>query len=385
MLAPQPSQPERVEARNRRRERKLWERPTLTPSLGCGPCPQMSICGGLHTRFGLFDCMGHCCNNPKGCSKVCRLKPHDFVQRLREIGGFDLTNTPRGPVIEAPDLPRVAPLIYHGQRRERLYADPAVVLSLHRLLHRATGEPKYGSEVELRTAFGLAPETKIVLTGTDQDPPLERWWAYGSERRAEAIAALRALGVRLVTTPNYSLFVDTPRWDDLHSMKRIALVNAEFLSGGLASALHVNARTDTDMDRWAAFVAAREEITCIAYEFTTGAGRTERREVHARWLARLADQTPRPLKLIVRGGMEILPMLTAAYESVTVIETSAFMKAMKRQRAVLSGNANLSWEFVPTAADAPLDDLFEHNIRLTRDTIELHTAPPLAKTGAVAA
>lgn len=382
---PQPLEPGRIEARNRRRERKLWNRPSLTPSLGCGTCPQQGICGGLQTRLGLFDCMGHCCGEPAECSKVCRLKAQDFVQRVREIGGFDLGTTPRAAVIAAPDLPRAVPMIYHGQRRERLYTGPVVVLSLHRLLHRASGEPKFGSEAELRAAFGLSPETKIVLTGTDQDPPLERWWAYGAERRAAAIAALKTLGVSLVTTPNYSLFVDTPRWDDLHSMKRIALVNAEFLAGGLASALHVNARTDTDVDRWAAFVESREEVNWIAYEFTTGSARVERQEIHARWLAKLARRTSRPLKLIVRGGIEILPILTDAYEAVTVIETSAFMKAMKRQRAILSGNAGLAWEFLPTEAGAPVDGIFEHNVRLTTEAIELLSAPTLAKTGAVAA
>lgn len=385
MLIPEIIDPGRIEARNRRRERKLWNRPTLTPSLGCGTCPQLGICGGLQTRLGLFDCMGHCCDKPAECSKVCRWKAQDFVQRVREIGGFDLGTTPRAPLIAAPGLPRVAPLIFHGQRRERLYTGPAVALSLQRLLHRATGEPKFGSESDLRAAFGLRPETKIVLTGTDQDPPLERWWAYGVERRAAAIAALKTLGVSLVTTPNYSLFVDTPRWDDLHSMKRIALVNAEFLAGGLASALHVNARTDTDLDRWAAFVQPREEINWIAYEFTTGSARAERQEVHARWLARLANRTSRPLKLIVRGGIDILPILTDAYEAVTVIETSAFMKAMKRQRAILSGNAGLAWESVPTEAGAPVDDIFEHNIRLTTEAIELLSAPALLPTGAAAA
>lgn len=385
MLIPGTVETGRVEARNRRRERKLWNRPTLTPSLGCMTCPQQGVCGGLQTRLGLFDCMGHCCGKPDACSKVCRLKAGDFVQRVREIGGFDLGATPKSRVLATPDLPRVAPLIYHGQRRERLYTGPAVVLSLHRLLHRATGEPKFASEAALRAAFGLSDETKIILTGTDQDPPLERWWAYGAETRAAIIAAIKGLGVSLVTTPNYSLFVNTPRWDDLHSMKRIALVNAEFLTGGIASALHVNARTDTDIDRWAAFVRSREEINWVAYEFTTGSARAERQKVHARWLAKLAAGTARPLKLIVRGGIDILPILTDAFEAVTVVETSAFMKAMKRHRAVVSGNAGLAWEFGPTEAGAPVDDLFEHNVRLTTAAIELMSAPPLSKPGAAAA
>jgi hypothetical protein len=240
-----------------------------------------------------------------------------------------------------------------------------------------TGLPKHTSEAALRTEFHLRPKTNIILTGTDQDPPLERWWQYGMEGRRAAIAALRDLGVNMVAVPNYSLFADAPRWDDLHAMKRIALVHAEFLEGGVPAALHVNSRSDRDADRWRSFVRERGEITHLAYEFATGAGRAERRNIHAEWLARIADAAGRPLVLIVRGGVEVLPVLTSAFAHVVWIETSAFMKTMKRQLAVLSGSGRLSWSPILTPANEPLDDLFEHNLRLASETIRMLLAPPL--------
>jgi hypothetical protein len=91
-------------------------------------------------------------------------------------------------------------------------------------------------------------------------------------QRRDAIRALRSLGVTLVTTPNFSLFIDQPRWDDLHSQKRIMIVHEEFLSEGLPAALHVNARTERDWERWTEYIAARPELTHIAFEFATGAG-----------------------------------------------------------------------------------------------------------------
>ncbi|MGH7268007.1 MAG: hypothetical protein ACREMB_24585 [Candidatus Rokuibacteriota bacterium] len=91
----------------------------------------------------------------------------------------------------------------------------------------------------------------------------------------------------LVTTPNFSLFADQPCWDDLHSIKRIALVHEEFLSEGLPAALHINARTDQDWERWRAYVAVRPEVTHIAFEFATGAGRAER----IKWYADGTRQT----------------------------------------------------------------------------------------------
>jgi hypothetical protein len=74
------------------------------------------------------------------------------------------------------------------------------------------------------------------------------------------IRALKAAGVGLVTTPNYSLFLDRPRWDDMHAMKRIALMHEEFLAEGMPAALHVNGRTDSDFRHWGSYVTARPKF-----------------------------------------------------------------------------------------------------------------------------
>jgi hypothetical protein len=200
----------------------------------------------------------------------------------------------------------------------------------------------------------------VLLTGTAADPPLERWWSLGPQRRA-AIRALRGLNVALVTTPNFSMFSDQPRWDDLHSMKRIALVHEEFLSEGLPAALHVNARTERDWDRWRDYIAWRPEVTHIAFEFATGAGWADRIDWHADQLAQLASAIGRPLHLIVRGGGKVLPGLVKAFSGITVLETSAFLKTVKRQRATLTATGTVTWRPSPTNENEPLDALLTEN------------------------
>jgi hypothetical protein len=54
------------------------------------------------------------------------------------------------------------------------------------------------------------------------------------------------LEIALVTTPNFSLFTNVPRPDNLHAIKRIGLSWAELVAGGVPAALHINARTDYD-------------------------------------------------------------------------------------------------------------------------------------------
>ena len=355
--------------RNLRRERRLWhdgERHSL--SLGCASCPDRHLCGGLQVQPGLFDCLGFCCHNPADCDAVCRNKPDEFARRVREVGGFVFDNVPRASVLASPALPALAPTLFHGDRRSaRFQSAAAVCLPLYQVIQRHNGETRFESVGDLVSKFKISPDLPVILTGTDIDPPLERWWSLGPERRA-AIRALRGFGIALVTTPNYSLFIDQPRWDDLHSMKRIALVHEEFLSEGLPAALHVNARTEHDWSRWRDYIAARPEVTHIAFEFATGAGWTGRIQWHADQLVKLAIAAGRPLHLVLRGGGKVLPLLSAAFANITLLETSAFIKTMRRQRAVLTAVGGVSWRPSPTPATEPLDTLLADNWQVVADS-----------------
>ena len=344
--------------------RRLWHDPDLdTDALGCRACPEFALCGGLRPRIPFFDCLQFCCGNPQDCDRVCRNNPH-FVDRVREVGTFNLDTVPRAPLLTSPLIPRVVPIVYHRAARNIPTSSPTVALPLYKMFDRRTGKPRYLSRTALANAFGLEHNVKVLLTGTDRDRPLERWWAFGENLRLEIIRAMKQAGIVLVTTPNYSLFIDRPRWDDLHAMKRIANVHEEFLREGLPAALHVNGRTEDDFRRWTTYVAARREISHIAYEFATGTGRAGRRELHANWLAELAASVDRPLHLVMRGGTEVVSVLAQAFAGITLLDTSIFMKTMMRQRAYPKNNFTLAWAGYPTKRGAPLDSLFEANCQI---------------------
>jgi hypothetical protein len=351
-------------SRNLRRERRLWHDGTRhTPSMGCVRCPDHEICGGLRVGNALFDCLGFCCHNSKDCDAVCRNKPEEFARRVREVGGFAFDNVPRAPLLTALSLPALVPLLHHGSGRSVPFRAQAVCLPLYSVIRRQNGEPRYTSAAELAKGFGIASDVPVILTGTAKDGPLERWWSLGQQRR-EVIRALRSLGIALATTPNFSMFIDQPRWDDLHSQKRIAIVHEEFIEGGLPAALHVNARTERDWERWEEHIAARQEVTHIAFEFATGAGWANRTAWHSGHLVRLASAVGRPLHLIVRGGGKSLQTLAAAFSDITLLETSVFMKTNFRQRAVLSRSGKVNWRPSPTKKTEPVDKLLMENWRV---------------------
>ena len=339
-----PESPAPHRPRSRRIERKLWHDQKSNPTrhVGCSGCPEFDVCGGLQTDAAIFDCSNALLQQHIGCDRVCRWHP-SYVRRVREVGTFDFDNVARSEQINSRKLPGFIPTIYHRSGRRLPLALPVAALPLYKLIDRKAGRAKFSSRESLCNEFCLDPATRLVLTGTAADAPLERFWAIGSGARKAIAQDLKRLGIELVTTPNFSLFSDRPRWDDLHAMKRIAIVHHEMQSQGLVTALHVNGRTDRDFERWTTFIRERDEINHVAFEFTTGTGWQDRREQHLNWLLSLASSVGRQLTLVLRGGGDLVPRLRAEFADVVYLDTSAFMKTVKRQQGVLNADRGTTW------------------------------------------
>jgi hypothetical protein len=283
-----------------------------------------------------------------------------FVERYREVGGFEFHNIPRADVITVGELPDVIPAVYHRSSRERRLQAPAVALPFRTLLGLRAEQLTTLSREYLAERFMIDPRSKIIISGVAKDRPLEAWWKY--PHREKILQSMKALDIDLITVPNFSLLTDVPRWDNLHAMKRIAITWAEFATAGLPTALHVNARTDRDYERWAEFISAREEVTCLAFEFGTAAGWPGRIEWHIAHLCELARSSARPMSIAVRGGVGQLRALREAFERVIFVDTDSFTRTIRRRKADLTDAGRIRWRSVPTSAGAPLDDLFACNI-----------------------
>lgn len=341
---------------------------------GCNHCIDRDICGGLNTQTRLLDCMEHCCGKPNQCTWVCRRNPH-FKNQMQEIGGLRLDNIKiTAPAIPVASFPALVPLIYHGYRRAKPLDTPAVAIKLAQMFDKRTGAPRFASRDELCRRFACSPSASIVVSGVDDDPVIERWWGIGKPQRLAVIEMMKAVGVALVTSPNFSLCVDWPRYGDMAAMKRIGLVYAEFMNAGVPATLHANGRTDSDFARWAALLRRLEVISHLSYEFTTGAAHGERRDRHIAWLKGLACSVSRPLHLVVYGDTTVVPELKPAFASVVLIETSSFMKAIHRQEPVREGNGSLSWRTRPINPDDDISDLLRTIVEETCAVHALHNS-----------
>lgn len=354
---------------------RLWDDATRhAPSLGCPTCLERDRCGGVHTDAGIVDCRDLCtCKDKSKCDMVCRFNPSLFVARMREVDGLSFENAPRAPINGVPDIPLVVPFVDHRYGREARLDEPVVALSLYGLINLATGQPHVSSRAELAARFRIPEGATIVVSGVDKDGPIERWWEL--KDRGAILAALKGLGVAVITAPNYSVLTDVPRTDNLPAMKRILLAWTEMAAAGLPAALHVNGRTLHDYARWGDLIAERPEIEIVAFEFATGCGRGERIDWHVAQLCALADRVGRPLALVMRGGGRKLDELRRHFAHVSLIETDAFSRTLRRRRAHLTESGRIRWAAFPTPRGAPIDELLAHNVAIVRASYEASGRP----------
>lgn len=345
-----------------RNPQTLWDDPaTASGSLGCRSCVDEGVCGGAHMDASFFSCGDYCrCLDKEACDLVCRNNPARYVERWREVGGFDLLAAPDVSVAVPAPLPSMVPLIEHGSAREGVLNFPIVALPLYLLIDLETGRSRFADRDALAQQFGIMPGARLVVSGVGRDRKIERYWALPN--RPALLESLRALDITLITPPNFSVLTGVPRSDNLHAMKRIMLAFCEMAQAGLPAALHVNARTKRDYARWAEVIAARSGIDCITFEFATGAGRGRRIDWHVSQLQELAATIGRPLRLIMRGGLRVLEPLREAFVSVTIIDTDAFARTRARKQAWFTDAGKLVWRNHPTSKGEPLDALLQHNV-----------------------
>jgi Domain of unknown function (DUF4417) len=343
------------------RPKPIFHSSDVPPSLGCLRCPDLQLCGGLQTREGVFNCEYFCdCLDRSACQRVCRRKLLEYIDRVHEIRGFDFRDIPRYQPAPTYFLPYVVPHIYHRSKRVGELNCAAVSISLGQLFDHQSGLAKYTSKAEVAKAFRFSPTAALIINGVGEDQPIEHYWTH---RRATALPQkLALLSPALVTTPNYSVFTNVPRWDNMFSMKRIAICWSELVAAGIPASLHLNARTDQDWRRWMEFLGEREEVNSVTFEFATGAALKDRAGYHIDKLVTLAHKVDRNLQLVVRGGYIYLKELADAFSQVVFIDTTAFMKTMKRKRLDWTPGQKKHWHSALTAKDLPLDNLLRHNV-----------------------
>jgi hypothetical protein len=321
------------------------------PALGCLDCFALEHCGGLYIPGGL-DCLCYCCNKPDTCTYLCPRSKH-FLTVWRDTDGIQIAIK---PLHQRPTaLPAYIPLIQHGSKRMTPLNATMVALTTFDVT-RTDKQIKdmLRDPEQLRQKFRLASTTPFILSSIAQDLELERYWRERHQRGL--IEGIKATNPAHIIAPNFSLFRDVPRFDNLANIKRSLLCAEEFSTAGLSVIPYIAGITAHDWQRWAAFLREHQEITMVCKEFQTGASTRTKGDWHVHRLQELQQEIGRALHIIAVGGRRYIPALRH-FAQYTVIDSNPFMRTMHRRTLTPHG-----WQETPTPPTAPLDDLLAHNI-----------------------
>lgn len=333
-------------------------------ALGCQNCAELPLCGGLSVRAPLFNCFDLCdCADPKRCPYLCPKRTmREVVLARREVEGFDLCTLPQVKAVPARPLPVHVPLLKRWSGRESAAEGEALAIPLSNLFSGSSGRPRYADAGAVRQRFKISSHADLIIDGVSTDQPIENYWGFA--RDSGIVEHLRLLNPAVVTTPNFSMFADAPRLNDLYNMKRQVIAWHELTEAGIPAALHINARSDRDYQRFLEFIRQYEAVRCVSFEFGTGARRPSRRDWHIRRLCRLAHEVDRPLRIVVRGGFSAVAQLREHFSSVTMIDSTPVLKTMKRR---IRRQDAPGYRRTFTLLGQPLDELLADNITRRRE------------------
>ena len=337
-------------------------RPHGMVAAGCRDCKFFETCRGIEPDLSLMNCFDlHCCRKPDECEFHCS-NNNSYTEQYREIGssyGFeDLKSIRQDRMLR---LPLYVPVIQHASARRQNLDCGAVVINTSDVLKMKEGrlQPRASDGRDLRKKWKLAPKTPVILCGTGDDPPLEKYYAH---RRLDHVPeAIAGLGISIAIGPNFSHVLDAVRTDNMFNRRRQLKCLEELSVAGISAVPHLNHAQHGDWEFWAGYLKYNSSIAYVAKEFQTGNKNRVEGESSLSQIRTLQEKIGRPLHPILIGGAQFTEVASSLFESFTILDSTPFTKARMRQLLCIHGSKLKSWPQKPF--DDPIDLLLASNIK----------------------
>lgn len=254
-------------------------RQLVAPMGGTCPCP-VSDCGEAESALGC---------GPEPLVGLLHPNAPDFLDRLAEVNGFDLSLTQARPqtALTLPDyLVQVDPWAAKG-----VALPSTVAITLSRWMRR--GGIKSRSALSLRERLGLPASTNVVVLLIAPDHLLERAWA----ERVDLIETLSRWEPSAVVGPGLSMWSGRSALEHLYAQTRIVRFLELLQDAGLPVIPDVNWVRSHEAERWATWLTSNP-INNIAVDLQAiGIGL----QAYLRELASFRGALVSPPSLLVNG------------------------------------------------------------------------------------
>ncbi|MHC2071098.1 DUF4417 domain-containing protein [Bremerella sp. T1] len=321
----------------------------------------------MRNERALLSCFDQFCCGDSNCDNVCPNNPQ-YATRVKEIGGFG--NHRIGPLQQQDILlPNYIPLLHHGSNRKSKLVSTAVAVSPYDFLKLDKGllKSNVADQASLRQKFGISDYSKLVMCGTSKDKNLEKYWTY--RRRDKTMDVIAAIGPDLYIAPNFSMFLDVPRTDNLFNIKRQLLCLSELSASGVSVVPHISATMIQDWINWCSVLEEHNDIEYIAFNFQTGYSQPAEGLKAVNGLKTLQQHLGRRLSLILIGGSQFVPSTKHHFREISLIDSNPFMKTQHRRRFQSNGPEKHYWIKFATGTGELLDDLLQANVDSYGDLI----------------
>lgn len=179
---------------------------------------------------------------------------------------------------------------------------------MRRVMSRVLGEPGEPLHPQGRweergahDVLGLGPDQKAVLMGYSPDALLERMW---ERRHADKLLdRIAQMGFDLVTSPDFSVYGDQPRFEHLFNMRRAMVFTQELVDRGVNAIPSVYWFRLEDLDRWLQWVEETEpSAICLPRHTSRHQGEWDLLAAPGlEYLGRQLDQLSANTKVLVTG------------------------------------------------------------------------------------
>lgn len=235
----------------------------------CDTCRLNNLCGGCSMCE-----MPFCKRDCKNCFSLCPKRKAAFIYLEELIKKDEMKEN--GLV----SLPTLIPVLPDRMSDNFYLPDKYNLISIHpNSFFSSNGEKiaKVYRRKGIKGALNLSGEFEALLHFYTKDRILEGFY----DKRRELYNSLKDFELKLIISPNFSVYEDAPRMDHMANIMRSRKVYNELLDKGFSSAPDIGWYNLFDLDNWLNYIH-KSNIKIIATSFqTVGTGiRPENTYVH---------------------------------------------------------------------------------------------------------